>query len=83
MKTIKDKQILVGADIAGVVLKDAIVKQLEFEGWSVTDIGVKTVEEKNPEMFHRIGLRVGAKFLISLNQFLSTLVGAITRLGPS
>lgn len=61
MKMIKDKQILVAADFAGVELKNAIVDHLEKNGWTVTDIGVKTTDEKNPEMFHRIGLRVGAK----------------------
>lgn len=61
MKTIKDKQVLVAADFAGVELKNAVVEHLEKNGWTVTDIGVKTVDEKNPEMFHRIGLRVGAK----------------------
>ena len=61
MKTIKDRQVLVAADFAGVELKNAVVDHLEKNGWTVTDIGVKTVDEKNPEMFHRIGLRVGAK----------------------
>ena len=61
MKTIKDKQILVAADIAGVALKNAIVDHLVGKGWTVTDIGVKTLDEENPEMFHRIGLKVGAK----------------------
>ena len=61
MKTIKDRQVLVAADFAGVELKNAVVEHLEKNGWTVTDIGIKTVDEKNPEMFHRIGLRVGAK----------------------
>ena len=61
MKTVKDKQVLVAADIAGVALKNAIVAHLESKGWTVTDIGVKTEDEQNPEMFHRIGLKVGAK----------------------
>lgn len=61
MKTIKDKQVLVAADFAGVALKNAVVAHLEKNGWTCTDIGVKEVDEKNPEMFHRIGLRVGAK----------------------
>ena len=51
MKTIKDKQILVAADFAGVPLKNAIVEHLEQKGLTVTDIGVKTVDEENPEMF--------------------------------
>ena len=61
MKTIKDKQVLVAADFAGVALKNAVVAHLEKRGWTCTDIGVKTVDEKNPEMFHRIGLKAGAK----------------------
>lgn len=61
MKTVKDKYVLVAADIAGVPLKDAVVAALEKEGWKIEDIGVKSTEEKNPEMFHRIGLKVGAK----------------------
>ena len=61
MKTVKDKQILVGADIAGVPLKNAVVEHLKAKGWTVTDIGVKTEDEENPEMFHRIGLKVVAK----------------------
>ena len=56
MKTIKDKQLLVAADFAGVELKNHICAHLEKHGWTITDIGVKTVDEKNPEMFHRIGL---------------------------
>lgn len=61
MKTIKDKQILVAADIAGVPLKEAVVAHLKEKGWEVTDIGVQSVDDENPEMFHRIGLKVGAK----------------------
>ena len=61
MKTVKDKYVLVAADFAGVPLKEAVVKHLKSKGWNVTDIGVKTIDEKNPEMFHRIGLKVGAK----------------------
>ncbi len=61
MKTVADKQVLVAADFAGVVLKDAVVAHLESNGWTVTDIGVKSLDDPNPEMFHRIGLKVGAK----------------------
>ena len=61
MKTIKDKEILVAADIAGVSLKNTIVAYLERHQWKVTDIGVKSEDEENPEMFHRIGLKAGAK----------------------
>ncbi len=61
MKTIKDKQILVAADFAGVDLKDAVVAHLQENGWTVTDIGVKKDDPNPPEMFHHIGLKVGAK----------------------
>ena len=61
MKTVKDKHVLVGADFAGFPLKEVVVKHLKSKGWNITDIGVKSADEKNPEMFHRIGLKVGAK----------------------
>ncbi len=61
MKLIKDKQILVAADFAGVNLKNYICDHLRKHGWTITDIGVKTLDDENPEMFHRIGLKVGAK----------------------
>lgn len=61
MKMVKDKQILVGADFAGFPLKEAVVKHLKDKGWEVTDIGVLSDNEPDPEMFHRIGLKVGAK----------------------
>lgn len=61
MKMVKDKEILVGADFAGFPLKEAIVEHLKKKGWKVTDIGVRSADEKDPEMFHRIGLKVGAK----------------------
>ena len=78
MKTIKDKQILVAADIAGLPLKDAIVKHLEAKGWEVLDIGVKA-GDKNPEMFHRVGLRAGAK--ISEGEFERALIFCGTGMG--
>ena len=61
MKMVKDKKLVVAADIAGVELKNAIVKHLEAKGWEIEDIGVKSPDEADPEMFHRIGFRVGAK----------------------
>ena len=36
MKTVKDKQILVGADFAGFPLKEAVVEHLKKKGWTVT-----------------------------------------------
>ncbi len=79
MKTVKDKQVLVGADFAGVPLKNAIVEHLQAKGWEVTDIGVKTEDEENPEMFHRIGLKVGAK--IAEGEFERALIFCGTGMG--
>lgn len=61
MKSYKDKYVVVGADFAGFPLKEAVVEYLKGKGWSVTDIGVRSAAEPEPEMFHRIGLKVGAK----------------------
>ena len=41
MKTIKDKQILVGADFAGFPLKEAVCEHLRKKGWTITDVGVR------------------------------------------
>lgn len=79
MKTIKDKQILVGADFAGFPLKEAVVEHLKKKGWEVTDIGVRSANEENSEMFHRIGLKVGAK--ISEGEFERALVFCGTGMG--
>lgn len=78
MKTIKDKQVLVAADFSGISLKDAIVEHLEAKSWEVTDIGVKA-GEKNPEMFHRIGLRAGA--MIAEGEFERALIFCGTGMG--
>ena len=61
MKTVKNKQVLVGADFAGFPLKEAVVEYLAGKGWEVTDVGVRSSDEEDPEMFHRIGLKVGAR----------------------
>ena len=79
MKTIKDKQILVAADFAGFDLKEAVVAHLKKKGWTVTDIGVKSLDEKDPEMFHRIGLKVGAK--IAEGEFERALIFCGTGMG--
>ncbi|MDR1420650.1 MAG: RpiB/LacA/LacB family sugar-phosphate isomerase [Treponema sp.] len=79
MKTVKDKQVLVGADFAGFPLKEAVVKHLVSKGWNITDIGVKSAGEKNPEMFHRIGLKVGAK--IAEGEFERAIVFCGTGMG--
>ena len=79
MKTIKDKQILVGADFAGFPLKEAVVEHLKKKGWTVTDIGVQSADEESPEMFHRIGLKVDAK--ISEGEFERALLFCGTGMG--
>ena len=79
MKTTKDKQILVGADFAGFPLKEAVVEHLKAKGWTVTDIGVRSADEEDPEMFHRIGLKVGAK--ISEREFERALLFCGTGMG--
>ncbi len=79
MKTIKDKELLVAADIAGFELKEAIVKHLEGKGWKITDIGVRSADDPHPEMFHRIGLQVGAK--IAEREFERALVFCGTGMG--
>ena len=68
MKTIKDKQLLVGADFAGYPLKEAVCAHLRKKGWTITDVGVTDPNADDPElMFHRIGLRVGS--LIAEREF--------------
>lgn len=79
MKMVKDKEILVGADFAGFPLKEAVVAHLKSKGWKVTDIGVKSADEEDPEMFHRIGLKVGAK--ISEKEFERALIFCGTGMG--
>ena len=61
MKTIKDRQLLVGADFAGYPLKEAVCEHLRNKGWTITDVGVTDLADDDTEnMFHRVGLRVGA-----------------------
>ena len=79
MKTVKDKYVLVGADRAGFPLKEVVVAYLKAKGWKVTDVGVKSINEKNPEMFHRIGLKVGAK--IAEGEFERALIFCGTGMG--
>lgn len=80
MKTVKDKYLLVGADFAGYPLKEAVVEHLETKGWKITDIGVRSPEDNDPDnMFHRVGLRVGAK--ISEGEFERALIFCGTGMG--
>lgn len=62
MKTVKDKKLVVGADFAGYPLKEAVVAHLKAKGWEIEDVGVRSPEDNDSEnMFHRVGLRIGAK----------------------
>ena len=80
MKTIKDKQLLVGADFAGYPLKEAVVSHLKKKGWTITDAGVTDLNVKDDEnMFHRVGLRVGA--MISEGEFERALLFCGTGMG--
>jgi ribose 5-phosphate isomerase B len=80
MKTIRDKQLLVGADFAGYPLKEAVCAHLRAKGWTITDVGVTDPASNDTEnMFHRIGLRVGA--LISEGEFERALVFCGTGMG--
>lgn len=63
MKTIAEKQLLVGADFAGYPLKEAVCDHLRRKGWTITDVGVVAGSDPDKDtdlMFHRVGLRVGA-----------------------
>jgi len=79
MKLVKDKKLVVGSDISGCALKNAVVAHLEANGWEIEDIGVKTPDEKDPEMFHRVGLKVGAK--ISEREYERALIFCGTGMG--
>lgn len=80
MKTIRDKQLLVGADFAGYPLKDAVCEHLRKKGWTITDVGVTDPAVDDTEnMFHRVGLRVGA--MISEGEFERALIFCGTGMG--
>lgn len=79
MKSAKDKHVLVGADFAGFPLKEVVVEHLKRKGWEITDVGVKSKDEQDPEMFHRIGLKAGA--LITEKKFDKALLFCGTGMG--
>lgn len=80
MKRVKDKQILVGADFAGFPLKEAVVLHLKNKGWQITDIGVKSPADDDPElMFHRVGLKAGA--MVANGEFERALLFCGTGMG--
>lgn len=81
MKMIKDKYLVMGADFAGFPLKEVVRKHLEKKGWKISDLGVRSAEDENDteNMFHRVGLRVGAK--ISEREFERALLFCGTGMG--
>jgi len=79
MKMAKDKFLVVGADGAGFSLKEAVVAHLKKKGWDVLDLGVRSQDEKNKEMFHRIGFKVGAR--ISEGEYEKGLIFCGTGMG--
>ena len=80
MKMVKDKKLVVGADFAGYPLKEAVVAHLKAKGWEIEDLGVKSPDDNTTEnMFHRVGLRVGAK--ISEGEYERALVFCGTGMG--
>lgn len=58
MKTIANKQIVVGADFAGFALKEAVKEHLAARGWEVTDL---TPVREESGMYHRVGFALGAR----------------------
>lgn len=82
MKTIKEKELLVGADFAGYPLKEAVVAHLKAKGWRITDVGVRADSDPDKDtdlMFHRIGLRVGS--MIAEREFERALIFCGTGMG--
>ncbi len=80
MKMVKDKYILVGADFAGYPLKEAVCRHLREKGWKITDVGVTDPSVDDSEnMFHRVGLRVGA--MIAEGEFERALIFCGTGMG--
>lgn len=63
INTIKDKKLVVGADFAGFPLKEVVCEHLRKKGWDILDLGVTKDSDPNDteNMFHRVGLRVGAQ----------------------
>lgn len=64
MKTIQDKNVVVGADFAGFKLKEAVKRHLQERGWTVTDL---TPDIDDLPMYHRVGFLVGSQ--ISEHEF--------------
>lgn len=80
MKTIANKQLLVGADFAGFPLKEHVTAHMKKKGWEIADVGVRSLDETDTDlMFHRVGLRVGS--LIAEGEFERALVFCGTGMG--
>lgn len=79
MKMIKDKEILMAAEVAGFPLKEAVKDYLIHKGWHVTDVGMQTADEENPEMFQRVGFKVGS--MIAEGAFERALIFCGTGMG--
>ena len=81
MKTVKDKYLVVGSDVSGYPLKEAVCEYLRGQGWKITDLGVQSEEDftKEDYAFQRVGFRVGAQ--ISEGIFERALVFCGTGMG--
>ena len=80
MKTIANKELLVGADFAGYPLKEVVVAHLKEKGGKITDVGVRSPEDDDTDlMFHRVGLRVGS--MIAVGEFERALIFCGTGMG--
>ncbi len=69
MKSVRDKQVVVGADFAGFRLKEAVKAHLESRGWTVTDL---TPDLESAPVYHRVGFLVGSR--ISEGEFEKALL---------
>lgn len=76
MKTLADREIVVGADFAGFPLKEAVKAHLQDRGWTVTDL---TPSLEGIPMYHRVGFLVGSK--ISEHEFERALLFCGTGMG--
>lgn len=79
MKTIANKEILMGADFAGLPLKNAVAEFLEANGWKVTHIGVTDPDDPDPMMYHRVGLLAGS--MIANGEFERAIIFCGTGMG--
>ena len=76
MKRVKDRQVVVSADFAGVPRKEAVKAHLHERGWTVTDL---TPSLEDVPMYHRAGFMAGAR--IAEREFEKALVFCGTGMG--